>query len=598
MPLPRIPRVLPPLAALAIAALGLAACTDAPAGPLPGASLGEVPHFGLYDHTGEFRTLSYYSDAPAVVLYVQGNGCPIVRNAAPALQAVREAYEARGVVFLMLNANLQDSREEIADEVAAFGYGLPVLKDEAQVVAEALGVRRTAEAIVIDPRRRQIVFRGPVDDRVGYETQREAATATYLADALEAHLGGEAPAPAEVPTKGCLVTLRPPEASGDSVTYVGDIAPLLAARCRHCHQPGGVAPWAMTDYETVRGWSAMIGEVVLTNRMPPWQADPHVGAFRDDPTLSPEEVRRVAAWVAAGAPRGEGEDPLAADPAEPPAEWPLGPPDVVLRVPPQAIPATGVVDYRYPEVDPGLGRDVWLQAVDIQPGDRAVLHHALASLNQPPGAQVQKRGRSKWLDNMLTSYAPGVAPEPFPDGSARLLRAGTTIAFQLHYTAVGRPAVDSIRVGLYLADGPQPQEHVILAPRPRRLRVPAGRADYRASADVVLDAPAVLHSLRPHMHYRGRSVRYVLHYPDGTSEDLLSVPRYTFNWQTRYVLTEPKPLPAGTRIACHARFDNSARNPLNPSPGEEAAWGRQIDDEMLVCYAEITRPRAQLVAAR
>ncbi|MEM1055899.1 MAG: redoxin domain-containing protein [Bacteroidota bacterium] len=549
-------------------------------------AVGQVPDFGLYDSNGAFHTLSYYSDAPAVVLFVQGNGCPIARHAAPAFQDIRDRFEPEGVVFFMLNASLQDDRRSINAEVETFGLDVPILVDEDQLVAQALEVRRTAEAIVVDGRTQRIVYRGPVDDRLGYESQRAEATTHYLADALRAHLSGVLPEVRVVPPKGCLLALPERETAP---TYTGEIASILETKCQACHQSGGIGPWAMTDYETVRGWAPMIREVVMTRRMPPWQADPSVGHLASERVLTDAERRAIVEWVDAGAPRGDGGDPFAERIREPLPEWPLGPPDLVLTLPPQSIPATGVVDYRYETVDIELDRDEWVRAVDIRPGTPAVLHHAIAVVEHPDVGSAP-RGKNRWRDDMLEGYSPGSVPTPFPDGSARLLPAGSSLALQLHYVTIGRALTDSIRVGLYLAGEPPERQHASLAPRPRRLDIPAGDPAYRASAAIVLEDSVLLHSVRPHMHYRGAEVRYEVVYPGGRRDTLVSVPQYSFNWQHRYEMAEPLSLPRGTRLECHARFDNSSRNPLNPDPSRSVRWGRKSTDEMLICYADVTRP--------
>ena len=298
-----------------------------------------VDDFALLDQTGAYHRLHYHADAPAIVLFVQGNGCPIARNALPALRAVRDSFSARGVVFWMLNANLQDDRAAVAAEATAFDIDFPILIDDTQLVAEALGVTRTAEAIVVDPATWRVVYRGPVDDRMSYETQRPAR-AHYLRDALAAHLGGKPVATPRRDAPGCIVHLPGP-AADRAISYSEDIAPLLEERCRACHRQGGVAPWSMSDYRTVLGWSPMMREMVRTRRMPPWHADPAGPRMANDLSLTAAEKRTLVHWIESGAPRGDGPDPLADRPTRPPARWSLGTPDVLLTAPRQELPQRG-----------------------------------------------------------------------------------------------------------------------------------------------------------------------------------------------------------------------------------------------------------------
>lgn len=376
-----------PARVLFLVAVVAVACAEAWASP----SGVPVEDFALLDHQGHHRRLYYHSDAPAVVLFVQGNGCPIARNAIPIWKQLRDQFAPRGVVFWMLNANSQDDRAAVAGEALAYAIDTPILIDETQLVAESLGVTRTAEAIVIDPARRKIVYRGPVDDRLGYETQRPARH-HWLRDALTAHLEGQAVESVERPSPGCVVNLidRDREAHA-SISYSETIAPLLERRCRSCHRTGGVAPWSMSSYEMVRGWAPMMREVLRTGRMPPWHADPHVSRFANDISLSVEEKRTLVHWIEAGAPRGGGPDPLSRPPPPVPV-WHLGEPNLVLEAPEQTLPATGVLPYRYEVVDIPVDRDVWIRAADIQPTNPRVMHHGTAYLIPPEGDRRETLG--------------------------------------------------------------------------------------------------------------------------------------------------------------------------------------------------------------
>ena len=542
-----------------------------------------VENFALLDHRGRFHELHDHRDARAVVLFVQGNGCPIARNAVPALDALRKAYAPRGVVFLGLNASPQDDRAAVAEEVADYGIAFPVLVDETQLVAEALGVDRTAEVLLIDPDGWQVVYRGPVDDRLDYETQRPARR-HFLREALDAHLAGGRVERRRRESPGCLIFFphRDPEA-WRRISYAEDVAPILVERCRDCHREGGVAPWAMTDFAMVRGWSPMIREVIRTRRMPPWDADPAVGRFRNASGLTPDEARTLVHWVEAGAPRGGGADPLATRPAGPPQAWPLGEPDLVLTGPVQEIPATGVVPYRYETLEVPIDREVWLRAADLRPTNLAATHHVTAYLVPPEGTLPDVEG-PRFNRGLFAGYVPGRQPQPYPEDTGFRLPAGTRIRLQLHYDTTGRPEHDVPRVGLYLAETPPRHELAIGAAASFDFEIPAGARRHRERAVQRLERDIVVHRVTPHMHYRGRAMRIEVRLPDGTRETLLSVPRYRFDWQRQYVLDEPRRLPAGSAIVAEAVFDNSRHNPANPDPTRAVGFGEQSFDEMLFGY--------------
>ena len=308
-----------------------------------------VDDFQLLDHMGVAHRLFYYSDAPAIVVMTQGNGCPIVRNAVPAYRQVRDNYQEQGVKFFLLNSNLQDNKTTIAKEVADFGFDIPVLVDENQLVGESLNVTRTAEVFVIDPKSRKIVYHGPVDDRLTYQNQKAKAEFSYLSDALDAVIAGETVKISQVDAPGCIVNFpeRDNKERHTNISYHDTIAPILEERCVECHQVGGIGPWAMTSYDMIKGFSPMIREVIRTDRMPPWHSDPNIGSFLHDRSLTSKEIKTLVHWIEAGSPRGEGYDPLA-DPRESLPDWPLGVPDLILTVPSFDVPATGVVDYQRP----------------------------------------------------------------------------------------------------------------------------------------------------------------------------------------------------------------------------------------------------------
>ncbi|MEM7657614.1 MAG: redoxin domain-containing protein [Bacteroidota bacterium] len=542
-----------------------------------------VDNFGLYDQVDAFHRLYYYSDAEAIVLYVHGNGCPIVRNGLPGLQAVRDEFAPQGVKFFMINSNLQDNRASIAQEAKDFGVDFTILDDAEQLVAEDLGIHRTAEAIVINPKNWKIVYRGPVDDRLSYETQKQEASKHYLADALTAHLKDELIAEAIIESPGCLVAVPYRERPTiEAITYTKDIAPLLKENCQTCHQEGGIAPWAMTGYDVVRGWSPMMREVLRTRRMPPWHADPHYASFSNDISLSGEERRKIVHWVEMGAPRGEGDDPLADLPGLNTA-WRYGEPDLIIDLEPMEIPATGVIDYQYYERELPFENNKWVKAVEFMPDNRAALHHALVSVTYPDGFEAEER-RSRWFDGLFATYAPGAEPEVAPEGSGRYLPAGSKLLFQVHYTTTGKPESDRSQLGIFFADEAPEKEFLTTGPVNPRLMLPPESKHTDVQAVQQFDSPITLYGMSPHMHFRGKAMTYTAIYPDGKEEVLLNVPNYNFNWQRYYQLAEPRELPAGTQLLVDAVFDNSSQNLYNPSPQDTVYWGEQSFEEMMIGY--------------
>ena len=541
-----------------------------------------VDNFMLLDHNGTAQELFKNYDAKAVVIMVQGNGCPIVRNLVSDYKSIRDEYEGKGVKFLMLNANPNDRRDEVAEEAAEYGIDIPIMKDEAQLIAASLGVTRTAEVMVIDPGGWEIVYRGPLNDRITYERQKNDASAHYLKDALNSVIAGEPVATPARATKGCIVNLKDglDRAAHARISYSKTVAPILQQNCLACHQEGGVGPWSMTSYEEVEGFAPMIREVVRTKRMPPWSADPHIGEFSTARNLTVEEQQVLVRWVEAGAPRGEGPDPLVEAKTEAP-EWPLGEPDLILEAPAFDIPATGLIDYEFPTILNPKDEDVWVRAVTVIPGDKSVVHHALVGSSPnitPEGYQAEE---DDVFENYLTAFAPGQESYVYPENTGVLVKGGGEYRLQMHYTPSGKATTDRTRIGLYFHD--EKPDHYLrqqVAVNPR-ISIPAGASDHMERAYFEFDDPAEIFLLFPHAHYRGKSSKFYLQYKDGREEMLLSVPKYDFNWQHQYALKEPITVPAGTRLVHETIYDNSDKNFSNPDPERNVTWGLQSKDEML-----------------
>ena len=535
----------------------------------PAPVLAKVENFALLDHEGKFHEFDYYCGSPevrAVVLFVQGNGCPLVRKRVPELNRLKDVYADKGVLFAMLNANPQDGREEIAREAAEFGIKMPVLVDESQLVATMLGVQRTGEAFLIDTGAKTVVFRGAIDDRMTYQKEKPEAENHYLKSAIDALLAGAPIESATTEAPGCKVAM-PEEAE---ISYANEVAPILKTRCVACHTNGGLGPFAMSNYKKVRGWSEMIAEVVLARQMPPWHADPHIGAFKNDGGITPDEARILVTWIRDGSPRGGGEDPLDGHTPDLP-EWHLGTPQKVVTLPEQKVAAEGVFDYRYVTVESPFDEDVWLTATEIKPGNTRVLHHVIVTAHDPGDSR-----RQKWI----TGYAPGTQGAEYPEGSAIKLPKGWKLKFQLHYTASGKDEVDLTQLGLNFSKTPVDKEFKTRIVMHRKFSIPPGAMEHSAETSFTAPKAATLYSINPHMHFRGKRMSFEAHYSDGRSEMLLSVPNYNFNWQRTYVFDEPKLIPAGTRIEVKNAWDNSSLNPHNPDPSKGVRWGEQSFEEM------------------
>jgi len=405
-------------------------------------------------------------------------------------------------------------------------------------------------------------------------------------------------------------------------TYVKDIAPLLNSRCVGCHRPGEIGPMPLRDYREVRPWAKAIGEAVLERRMPPWHADPQYGKFANERRLTDAEIRTLSQWAAGGAPEGNPKEAAAAPSFS--EGWTIGKPDVEIVMPrPFDVPPQGVVDYQYMTTPTNFTEDRWVSAVEVRPGNRAVVHHVIAFILPPEGQTAAQPGRERerfgtmceqarpdaetlkrfaeraragreprQIGVHLVGWAPGLQGATYPAGSAKLIPAGARILFQLHYTPNGKAEVDSqSRVGLIFAKVPVTKTVHTIGISNMRIAIPPGDPNYEVASCYTFARDVTLIGFMPHMHLRGKDFLYRASYPDGRAATLLSVPKYNFNWQTWYELADKLPLPAGSRLDCTAHFDNSPNNKYNPDPTQEVRWGDQTWEEMMIGWISFMADR-------
>ncbi len=535
-----------------------------------------VGDFALLDHTGTFHQLSYFNDQAAIVLVAHANDSTVMAEQLDEIHALRERYAEHPVVFYMLNADAGDTRQTIAAEAAAKEISIPILVDETQLVAESLGIERVGEVLVVKPDTMQLMYRGSVDQLSEVQGAINAVIEGAEISVAE-FAGGGAP----------LVYAARDQHAASPPSYSRDIAPILKDNCVQCHHEGGIGPWAMTGHAMVQGWSAMMREVVMTQRMPPGQVDPHVGKdLLQVAGLSTEEMQQLVHWIDAGAPGDDAEDPLAGLQFAN-AKFNFGEPDLIYKIPAQEIPATGVLDYRYVPVELNLDRDVWVKAMEFIPGDPAVVHHVIAYVSSPADKTVRGRATGAAQGESVGGFAPGRPGDIFRDNSGRLIRKGSNLLLQMHYTTSGKATVDETEIGIYIYDEPPTYVMSGGVAGQRRFLVPPHEKEYKLEGVQEIERDAYLYDLMPHMHYRGKYMSYTAEYPDGTSEVLLSVPKYNFNWQFNYPLKEPVFLPAGTRLVARGAMDNSAQNTANPDPNRPVHFGLQTIHEMFFGFTTL-----------
>jgi len=524
-----------------------------------------VDDFRLVDHTGYAQSLRRLVDVKAIVLMTQVNGDVGSRASAKVLESLRTQHA--GFEFLMLNSSLYDTRPSIAAEAAAQGYAIPILDDDLQLAGEQLGVTYAGEVFVLEPRMLRVLYHGPAGPALG------AALADIAA--------GKPVANAVVDGAGTQISFpeRGRRVQHASISYAKDVAPVLEAKCVVCHQEGGIGPFAMSEYAVVKQFAPMIRESLRTDTMPPWHPDPLVGKFKHDASLTGDQIRTLVHWIEAGAPRGDGADPLAAVKHSAP-EWPLGTPDLVLDIPAFTLPPSGEIQYQYPVAANVLTEGKWVKAATLMPGDRRGVHHILAGyISEKPLSGPASAGQ--WEAN-YGEYAVGGESFQVPKGMGIYLPPGGHMGFQLHYTPYGKEAVDNSKMALYFyPEGETPERimrHTVIADN--FIELPPNTDKHEEVAYLTFPKEAKLYSVFLHTHYRGQAGKLDMILPNGVKRELINLPRYDFNWQRTYDFVEPIVVPAGAKLVATYFYDNSVRNASNPAPDEKVIWGDQSWEEM------------------
>jgi mono/diheme cytochrome c family protein len=425
-----------------------------------------------------------------------------------------------------------------------------------------------------------------------------------------------------------------------AVTFNKDVGPIFFKNCAECHRPGEAAPMGLLTFQEARPWAKSIREKVISREMPPWHADPSHGEFKNDRRLTRSEIDTIVAWVEGGAKEGDARD-------LPPVPkfvegWRIGQPDLVLQMPEEyTLDANGPDEYQYFTIPTNFTEDRYVQAAELRPGNRKIVHHLLAFIQPPPapgelqlteeemaqlrakmeresimyqdgfvqrvkadapvhddGCQLPNggagRGRNVAERNipgpMLTVYAPGRDANIWEPGTARLIPAGAKITLQVHYSKVtGSVQKDRSSLGLIFAKEPPVKLQTSEVIYNSYFQIPPRAARHQATACWTTSKDLRVTAIMPHMHMRGMAMEVKAVYPDGRTAVLLNVPKYDFSWQTNYSLKHPLAIPRGTKFIVTGYFDNSAGNKFNPDPSKAVRWGEPTYDEMLACFIEYTQ---------
>jgi thiol-disulfide isomerase/thioredoxin len=552
---------------------------------------------------------------PAVVAFLSFD-CPVARDYVTTLSRLAADYGPK-VAFIGY-VPTGDSPAEIARQAREFGAGFPIVADRKHQAVAALAAGHTPEVFVLDAER-VVRYRGRIDDKYGARLQANAAVTRHdLKDAVDAVLAGKSvEVPATLPVGCRIVAVERPVTTGP-VTYYRDVLPILRARCQECHRPGEVGPFSLMTYKQAVTWAEDIKDYTASKKMPPWKQTAGV-PMQHDRRLPTREIETLAKWVEAGTPAGDPED---APPArEFPKGWSLGEPDLVLTMDADMhLAANGPDHFRCVVLPTGLTEDKMLVGFEVRPGNPRVVHHIINYFDTTGTARRMTKDFRPTSDDRgpgyespmgigftpedpgavggLGGWTPGMRGVKAHPGTGLILPKGSDVVLQIHYHRSGKPETDRTRIGFYFAkDASRKRIQLLTVPglvsvtddyEPFGL-IPAGKSGYRVAGRVVLGQDCTVYSALPHMHMLGTKIRVTATPPGGREQTVVAIDRWDYNWQENYQLVDPLPLKSGTVLTVEAEYDNTAKNPINPSrPPKDVRRGEGTTDEMLFAFLGVT----------
>jgi hypothetical protein len=559
---------------------------------------GEIANFSLLDHQGVFQELYRNSDAKAIVIISQGNDCPIIQKYSSIINDLKNKYESDKIHFFLINANQQDTRQAIIEEAKSYNFKIPILMDPSQLVTESLGITRTSEAVVINPIGWKIMYRGSISDRLDYGVDKQNARHNYLDDILGAIVKNKRIESNAVAAKGCLISFAKPQ----SLSYEKTIAPILQQKCLSCHSESGSFLPKFSNYDKIKNWVAMSRETILTDRMPPYSADPLFGTYQNDISLSPEEKRTLVKWIDEGAARDGTQDPLIGfKPKQKTFSNFKTPLYVAEMKTPHLIPAGGEIEYKYFQLGGPVPFEMWTKGYLTKSTSPRQLHHESLFVVSHPLAFYEALAKKKFeinedeikkntdgdiflytlvaMEKYENQYNPDLytkfqvwgAGRPQPFIHAKMIGShipkGSYLILEAHYMGTGKVETEKTTVNFYGVRTKPPQLKEI-----HNLTL-TNTNYWVAKKDIHI------RSFLGHLHMRGKSVKVQVQSPTGEIRTIVSIPNYNYGWQTGAAInpTEPIAIKAGSILKAICHYDNSPQNPYNPEPNKKIRFGQRVD---------------------
>lgn len=574
---------------------------------------GELGNFSLLDHTGKFHELRRYADSTAIVFISQGNDCPIIQKYSQVINDLKIKFSPKNVTFFLINPNQQDGRDDIIREVKAYGLNIPVLIDPSQLVTEMLGITRTSEAVVVDPKEWKIIYRGSISDRMEYGLDKLKSSKNYLNDFLESFLQKKSYNGTIVPAKGCLITFSKPELS-----YSKNIVPVLTQKCLPCHSDNGKFPPYFSNHTKIKNWSEMIKETILTDRMPPGSVDTYYGSYKHNLALTASEKRNFIKWLEAGAPKEESADPLVGyavrrqekkENLEKIFEAGMDKDKI--------IPPEGENEYQYVQISGPLPHDLWIKALHVTSTNPRILHHmSVIATSQPLGFYIDYQRKNHPVDesarknnkdgnlplitkSSIYEYEQNLAvreiprfqawaagksqPVLLPPGVISLFPKGYYLILESHYMGTGKVEKERTSIKFYgFLEKPEKlkQFHTKTIVN-QSFSIPPMVKDFAVETPTWRPKKNIhIFSFIAHLHMRGSSARIETTDNNGQKKTFMSIPNFYYGWQTGTPVVPSEPISIKRNSTtfqgiCH--YDNSPQNPNNPDPNKTIYYGQRHD---------------------
>ncbi|MCR9204607.1 MAG: redoxin family protein [Halobacteriovoraceae bacterium] len=600
-----------------------------------------TPNFTLFDLDNNAYRLHERKDAPLIALFVYSEGCPIAQQQVEYIEGLNKKYSKGEVEFRFLISDKVIDKAELRKNLEKFHITIPVLLDSAQSVAHVLDYERTAEVILLETQNYNVVYRGQINDRFDYGSQKVRTANHYLVDAIESYFSNELPKVTLTEPKGCMINVRRQK----DISFNEQIVPILKNNCIQCHHQGGRGPWAMDSHHKMTKWASMVKEVIVTKRMPPRYVVSEVSTLKSKHLkgLSPEDEFTLLEWINQGAKNNEKErDDLKVahqKQVKSKEDWPLGEPDLIVSIDkPIHVIANGYTpwEFRYLKDKTLMKKDRWLKAFHIKPMNEQVTHHLslwtswtdkenqirtvynpkkLSWRNNPIIKQMIKDETFDWKSDlgqmirqnketligdempgptlkdsmidrfqMVASYSPGKPTRTFPPGLGRLITKGSTFRFINHYKPAGYTTEDKPRIGLYFYTDEEAQNV-----KPVKFQFIQGNyfvlpKHQKSNLTLyhVVEKDMDLYAVAPHLHYRGRSQKVFVQKPGQKNPELVyHAPNFQYDansWENYF--TEPIFIPKGSVIISTAEMDNTQYNPYNPDPSTDQIFDYQLNKPM------------------